>query len=902
MEKPTRYLKNTNRKIPTMAPNNVKGAVNKDKSKQPQSRKKLDRSMSKAAEKTGKKLAQSGENNPWIHIPVRSKTSSLKKKLEQAASSKHMDIEVKKEVIKSSNEIYLTEDKTGDEYFNGCNDVIEIQEENENMSVESENKQINDTEMNSSEMNSENIKFQEKLETSSTNEFNLRTNDDASDDMDVDSKDLDGNQSTVDKRKLIEPNAEQSPKKKIVDKKKASELNTGPVNEPNIIVPETKKVTAAITPEKRSTSRIDWNDLNEEDELEEELIEPTKNQTENKEESNSVEPIVNLTKQVSIHSFAEKIKGKKKQPKGKCIRFRFTFNAKKGGDKPQVLALLTNIMEIANIVDKEAMIMPWQTNGSELGPIDRNDVIYQHKLSVTEAKRYLDLPIDVQRIGFTGGKTEYGLGVCITTDMEARVFKNSWDLTKKDRIGNGKKFIPMRLAELQNSPKAFLVGVAAGSTEGIEMDSINKELGSVTGIKGIGVSYQSFHQPGITPALWKEANKIAGEATNDKKSRVFIKTKYAWAPEGMCIYVPEQKDVASARKILIAKYGECDKTGNLPIWPGGSRMRFIPLKSLWIKNAKTRTKVEKRVKYHIYSKGNEYEEPTSFRNIGDTIKTFNGKSFQEMIMDIDSKTKPGLKLFRHFKYVWTPDPKKTKWALSVHKVMTVEAAEKLQNLQEEFQKTYGEEVNKFFQEEQKRTMYASKGKPLKFNLDQDDEDDWFKTDNDVLSLQERLIMVEGIPENMDNNKNETEDITDLSWGSPTSFAALSQGTEMDTNTVPDNDIEVQGGNDTEVTSTLTQSTAEADRDVVRQRKFNIRKALAERGISLPHQKLIMEGNEPYDFVMGNFTKLDYNHDLMVELIMTCHKIWKLDNGQDVSLAEIESSEPNLDGDSGPSIR
>ena len=57
-----------------------------------------------------------------------------------------------------------------------------------------------------------------------------------------------------------------------------------------------------------------------------------------------------------------------------------------------------------------------------------------------------------------------------------------------------------------------------------------------------------------------------------------------------------------------------------------------------------------------------------------------------MIMDIDSKTKPGLKLFRHFKYVWTPDPKKTKWALSVHKVMTGEAAEKLQNLQEEFQK------------------------------------------------------------------------------------------------------------------------------------------------------------------------------------------------------------------------
>ncbi len=125
-------------------------------------------------------------------------------------------------------------------------------------------------------------------------------------------------------------------------------------------------------------------------------------------------------------------------PKENNVRLQFTFSATRAGNKPQILSLLTHLMEIANLVDKEAMIMPWDDNGHNMGPIDKNDVIYQHKLSITEAKRYLDLTMDVQRIGFTSGKTEYGIGVRITTTLNARIFKNSWDLTKKERVKNGK--------------------------------------------------------------------------------------------------------------------------------------------------------------------------------------------------------------------------------------------------------------------------------------------------------------------------------------------------------------------------------------------------------------------------------------------------------------------------------
>jgi hypothetical protein len=363
-------------------------------------------------------------------------------------------------------------------------------------------------------------------------------------------------------------------------------------------------------------------------------------------------------------------------------------------------------MEIANLVDKEAMIMPWDDNGHNMGPIDKNDVIYQNKLSITEVKRYLDLPMDVQRIGFTSGKTKYGIGVRITTTLNARIFKNSWDLTKKERVKNGKKFISVKLAELQNSPKAHLVGVIAGSTKGMEMASINNNLAKVLGIEGIGVSYQSFHQPGITPAMWKEAGKIAEKVSNDKRSRTFIKAKYAWAPEGLCVYVQEQKDVVKARKALIKGNGECDEEGNLPIWPGGSRMRFIPLKNTWIKNAKTRNKVEKRVKCHVYCKGKEHEEPTVFKNIGETIESFEGKSFQEIIMDIESIKKPGIKLFRHFKHTWTPDPEKEKWSLLIHSIMKAETQQRLQELEIELEERYGNQVEKFFKKKREtRTMH-----------------------------------------------------------------------------------------------------------------------------------------------------------------------------------------------------
>ena len=903
--KPKQVKENTN----TMVPNSVKGTKNDDQKERQFNKKKENLLADMMIGKAGKKPEKKDEN-PWITVG-----SSLSRRLNAAASTKGLDIKVKKEIIGSSNELYLQK-KTGDEYFNKPNEEEDIQKDeemvefSENMSISEEEETQDETAMDM-ECEAEAETTEEVIDITGGAGGNDEADADYSEDVDMEISELDGNnQPIVVKRKNIMQHNEQSPKKKIIESKNAK-TNTGKSNALKKFEPKARKDTIPVTPEKNTpVKKKDWIELEEEEDQEDEQqnTEKESNPKENKKEAKAIpkgsktvtESIKTTTqeaktnesqnhttkkqqggkeaneastskKQVSIETYAEKIKGKKKTPKENCIRLRFMFNAKKSGDKPQVLQLLTSLMEIANMIDEEAMIMPWDEKGFDNGPIDKNDVIYQTKLSVSDAKRYLDLPIDVQRTGFTSGKTEYGLGVRITTSLTARIFKNSWDLTKKDRIQKGKQFIAVKLAELQHSPNAFLVGVVAGSTEGMEIDSINKGLEKEIDIKGIGASYQQFHQSGITPAMWKEANQKAEQVSDDKKSRAYIRAKYAWAPEGLCIYVDSKKKVTEARKKLIGKYGECDKDGNLPIWPGGSRMRFIPLKSTWIKNEKTRNKVEKRVKYHVYCKGNEYEEPTQFKNISDTIPSFKGKTFQEIVLDIDSKKKPGIKLFRHFKHTWTPDPKVTKWSISAHSIMTVEASQKLQSLKQDMEESYGSEIVHFFQEE-RRTMYASRGKPnkpLKFDLEEDDEEDWFKTDNDILSVQEKSIMVEGIPEEMGNKGN--PEATDASWGSPISYAALS----TDSTAMKDTDIEVEGSNDTEVTSTITNSTTEADTTEIKARKFRVRKALAERGVKPTMRNLIMNGTAPYDMIVGNFNKSDYSHDTMVELIWMIYQNWEV---------------------------
>ena len=168
--------------------------------------------------------------------------------------------------------------------------------------------------------------------------------------------------------------------------------------------------------------------------------------------------------------------------------------------------------------------------------------------------------------------------------------------------------------------------MAAGSTEEMDYDAINKDLENASGIKGIEVSYQNLYQPGITPEFWKIANKKADNTRAPKTSRTYMNTKYKWAPTGLGVYVSNKDDQTKARKAMMKKFSTL-KNGELPVWPGGARMGFVPLKNGYIKSERTRNTVKKRFQYHIWLKTREQTIRTEFKNIHNTIPELKGKTF-----------------------------------------------------------------------------------------------------------------------------------------------------------------------------------------------------------------------------------------------------------------------------------
>ena len=95
---------------------------------------------------------------------------------------------------------------------------------------------------------------------------------------------------------------------------------------------------------------------------------------------------------------------------------------------------------------------------------------------------------------------------------------------------------------MQKSPTAYIVGIAAGSTEDMDYETINKGIEEIVGVKGVEVSFQNLYQPGITPEFWKIANKKAEGTKTPKNSRTFMNTKYLWAPTGLGVYVSKKED------------------------------------------------------------------------------------------------------------------------------------------------------------------------------------------------------------------------------------------------------------------------------------------------------------------------------------------------------------------------
>lgn len=304
------------------------------------------------------------------------------------------------------------------------------------------------------------------------------------------------------------------------------------------------------------------------------------------------------------------------------------------------------------------MMLPWNEH-SGLGPIQEEDLV-NPKNYMDTIKHYFHKPTYITMLP---GTPAYGIGVRFSVNSDKYEFLNKWNMKKREYKLNNRAAYTITLAPMQNSPTAFIIGIAVGSSENQDFELLNDRLEQATGIKGIEVSYQNIHQSGITPEFWKMANNKASKSNSDRMSKEYLRTKYSWAPNGLAVYVPRREMVNAARKIMLRLYGKTVE-GNDPVWPDGSSMRFLPIKGTAIKSDKTKEVIRKRLAFHIWLKANEISIATDMVNIHQSIDAFEGKTFSEIVLQTTSKDGKN-RFFTHFNRTWNLDPTKESWAIAV---------------------------------------------------------------------------------------------------------------------------------------------------------------------------------------------------------------------------------------------
>lgn len=219
------------------------------------------------------------------------------------------------------------------------------------------------------------------------------------------------------------------------------------------------------------------------------------------------------------------------------IRLNFSFNVRVNS-LLEWRRVAKTILEQCYDVDKKAFIVPWDESKMDGGRgITLEIVNNRMTMRDSEIAKYFN-----PNGNMIPGKVYYQARVCITTDLDKDLFIDKWNSNKRDRKENGLEVLNIGLANMQNSPDSFLIGIAVGSSEDQDTKILNAELEKVTGIKGIEVSQ-------VTNDFWDNANKRAKATGANESSRHFLRCKYAWAPSALAICVPKIHMVGSARKI-----------------------------------------------------------------------------------------------------------------------------------------------------------------------------------------------------------------------------------------------------------------------------------------------------------------------------------------------------------------
>ena len=587
-------------------------------------------------------------------------------------------------------------------------------------------------------------------------------------------------------------------------------------------------------------------------------------------------------KQTPIQEYAKAVIGKKRSELQHSVRLKFNFKCE---GTTQYKTIVSNLLRSAQLVEDGAMVLPWKDD-KDVGPLSKDDLLMQ--INDREYIKYLHMDQANREAGFNNRKTYYNIGIRFTSNLTPTQFKDSWDLKKQQmKQDQNLTYQAVYMAESQTHPESYLIGFAAGSTEGISTEGMDAKLTEILGID-ISSNYQKFHQWGITNDIWKLAGDQAKNTGFSENTAGYNRVKYKWAPDGLCFFVHTQEDVRKARLTMCKNFGL--QSTKVESFPGGGRMRFIPLKGSAQLSERAHEIIKQCVRWHVWQKVNEVELVTKFINVHDTIPAFEGRTFEEIVISMQNEK--GKHLFRHFKKAWNKDPLQDYWNISVHTKMLEEATVAFSQLIPALVEQYGDEMDKFI-----RTAGTVRRRAGRYNTQSNEEDEWFNT-SDFMNDEEKEFIFEGFEAifgaSVNTSSTKVEVVGDESPQAPdaTSWSDLNcEASAMTTITQQTEKVTDSTDGATPISSITSHSNLPQDEHEIEMRKERIRLRLkSTHGMQNQYITQALEGIKEFGMIpsMISIEKTTYNETQIVAFIVSIDKEMRRAFGSNTEMTSVNT--------------
>lgn len=122
--------------------------------------------------------------------------------------------------------------------------------------------------------------------------------------------------------------------------------------------------------------------------------------------------------------------------------------------------IANEVLTFGTEIDSNIVMLPWDET-SDMGPINNDDLANPQNLS-NNIKTYFDKP---PYVNWDTGSPVCGIGIQFSSTLGKYKFMNKWNLKRQTDKQNNRAAYSISFAPSQKSPSAFIIGIAAGSTE-----------------------------------------------------------------------------------------------------------------------------------------------------------------------------------------------------------------------------------------------------------------------------------------------------------------------------------------------------------------------------------------------------------------------------------------------------